>query len=223
MSFSILDDHSGNGTYPSSSTDPNALGLSNPDSVLSGTNRGTQNLGSPNIRSEPQNTRIVVDDNTTNRVSFGKIGSGANDWGLKVSKPTYNVDTATADQLIFNSSQNVFKIADTKVISLTVTASGGGGGFGETSLAHGLSFTPAYYGSITLDNAVASLSVGGTSNLMTPALTYGLVGGVVTLFSISAVSVDSTNIKFNTQLGNSVPNGTYTFLATVDLLQKTFS
>lgn len=108
--FSTIDTTNQNIPFSGSTPDDNALNLTNPDSVLSGTMRGSQNIGSPNIVSNPATTQILVNDNIVNRVAFGKIGSSVNSWGLKVSQPGVDVNTATNSQLIFNSSQDTFKI-----------------------------------------------------------------------------------------------------------------
>lgn len=130
------------------SSNPYGLPLTNPDNVLSGQNRGTQSIGgSANIQSDPTNQRIVVNDNTNNRVAFGRIGTGVNDWGLKVSKPGYDVGNATNDQLIFNSSQNVFKIVQTGSVTIpsctvTTAATSYGSNAAAASITHNLGYVP---------------------------------------------------------------------------------
>lgn len=145
--FSQLEPHQQIPTSASPSVD--GLGLTNPDAILSGQNRGTQSIGgSANIQSDPSGQRMVVNDNSFNRVAFGRIGTGVNDWGMKVSKPGIAVDTATNDQLIFNSSQNVFKIVSSGTLtspSLTVANPGAqyGSGTASAAVTHNLGYIPA--------------------------------------------------------------------------------
>jgi hypothetical protein len=54
------------------------------------------------------------------------------DWGMKISKPGYDVKTCTDDQLVFSSKLNTFKIA----YSASPTSSG--------TYSHGLSYAPAF-------------------------------------------------------------------------------
>src|SRR5260221_9771691 len=47
-------------------------------------------------------------DQTNSRMIEGLLPDGS--YGMWVSKPGYDVITATGDQLVFNSNQNIFKI-----------------------------------------------------------------------------------------------------------------
>lgn len=85
----------------------------NPRSMMTGIHRGVQYLGGKNIYSDSENRRIVTEDNSDKRVFLGKIGDGANDWGMKVSQEGVDVASATDSQLVFNSANNLFKIVDT--------------------------------------------------------------------------------------------------------------
>lgn len=74
--------------------------------VMNGIGREVKNM---------QTVQVFKDETGTKRVLLGR---GADDfYGLKVSKPTFNVFTASNDELVFNSSQNVFKIVDIQEIT----------------------------------------------------------------------------------------------------------
>ena len=60
---------------------------------------------------------VKVNDGTVNRVSLGLLSDGS--YGLKVSPENVDVLTADDSELIFNSSQNVFKIVLTDTVTLT--------------------------------------------------------------------------------------------------------
>lgn len=93
-----------------------------------------------------QVTKIFKDDTGTRRVLMGKGKDGF--YGFKVSEDGVDVYEAANDELIFNSSQNVFKIVATGTIEVsaytlaageTNTYSGGTQAFD----VHGLGYSPA--------------------------------------------------------------------------------
>ena len=65
------------------------------------------------LKFEQDNNRIIGRDiNNIPSLSIYSDPSGTG-FAMKVSKPTFDVLTATDDELIFNSNQNTFKISDT--------------------------------------------------------------------------------------------------------------
>lgn len=92
----------------------------------------------------------VYNDGSVDRVLIGflKGGFGSKEIGLKVSKDSYDVKTATDDQLVFNSSQNVFKIVTTGTTSLTLpsltlSSVGMQSSNVNITIAHNLGYVPA--------------------------------------------------------------------------------
>lgn len=71
LKFSSLSDSQGFGSH--TVTDANALGLSNPDSMLAGQLRGTQNVGSSGAQIDAANNRITL----TNPATGSVVGIGA--------------------------------------------------------------------------------------------------------------------------------------------------
>ena len=69
------------------------------------------------------NGQLLGNDGTNNIGLFGFDSSG--NMVVKVARPGFNADTATDSQLIFNSSQNTFKIAMSGTVAFT-PANGGG-------------------------------------------------------------------------------------------------
>ena len=57
------------------------------------------------------------------------------DWGIRISKPTFDVKTCTDDQLVMTSSLNLLKTASVGDI---------GGTFGG-SASHSLGYTPIFF------------------------------------------------------------------------------
>lgn len=60
------------------------------------------------LRIEYANNRIIVADDLVNRLLIGQTPEG--DIKMRLSQPTYDVLTATDDQLIWDSDRNAFKI-----------------------------------------------------------------------------------------------------------------
>ena len=166
------------------------------------------------------NGQILGNNGTNNIGLFGFDDTGT--MVVKVAKPGYDANSATDDQLIFNSAQNTFKIV--KIIPMTVTVHAVLGVtdsyYNSSSVAHGLTYVPAFSAFIIVP---VSLGSNPSLKLSNPALTYGTVGGALTIFSVSDVEVDDTNVYFATQLRPGTSTGDYTFTATVYLLQETFS
>ncbi len=89
---------------------------------------------------------VKVNNGTNMLGLFGPDSTG--EMVIKIAKPGYDATTATDEQLVFNSSQNVFKIVGeyTTTLSALTSTNGGGGGSAQTSAtsvyAHGLGFRP---------------------------------------------------------------------------------
>lgn len=96
--------------------------------------------------------QIFKDDTGQRRVLLGKRGD---DYGLFVSKATFDVFNASNDDLVFNSGQNVFKIVDSGTIvspAISVSNPGAGNfdsGSATTTVSHSLGYIPAVIGYIT--------------------------------------------------------------------------
>lgn len=91
-------------------------------------------------------TKIIKNGSTpTLLLGYQKNGFNGKDYGLKISKPGVDVTTATNDQLIFNSSQNVFKVRQSGTYNFVVP-DGSGGYIAHYTIPHGLSYVPAVLG-----------------------------------------------------------------------------
>lgn len=153
------------------------------------------------VRLEEGKGRLVIFDGTNNLGVFGFDANG--EVAVKIAKPGFDADTATDAQLIFNSSQNVFKIVDTNTLTLPAMAAAAG------------SFTTASASATTSIATSTALAVmgfvtSGTSTGFT-ALPYmrteldgiGRVGGVGYIIEIGSsvvggflqVNVNGTNYQ----------------------------
>lgn len=148
--------------------------------------------GAPKVaRVQQQNNRILaVDANNVPVVNFGQQQDGS--LGLRVAKTGIDVTTNTdPSQLIFNSSQDVFKIVGTGTITQTQGAFTGTVGtfqefFGTVSILHNLSYTPV---------VLAFLYLGGTYVPM-PYTAMNNTGAGPNWVTY-AITTDSTSINFN--------------------------
>lgn len=154
----IVTPGSGGDSFSTSSDQSRTL----PRQISTGNYRGTQTITGALIVADPGTNNPVITisgvnqnqlwSNPATKVNYmlaGSFGNGSTDYGVKVAFPGIDVTTATDDQLIFNSSQNVFKIINTGVISsvnynITDPGSGTFTNFGSSSipLPLNLSFVP---------------------------------------------------------------------------------
>lgn len=126
-------------TYPGTFSTP--LDLVNPDAVLSGTNRGIQNLGSPSLYADGGNNRIVAAPNNNPSVLMGNQPTFGQ--GFYVGKPGVNVITNTdPSQFIFNSNQNTFKITQSGTYTFNTNAVTSATDSQGATIPHGLGYVP---------------------------------------------------------------------------------
>lgn len=198
------------------------VGLNNQDisNLIDEFNRLNDSLTGGNIRQNSQN--IIVFDNTTNRVLIG-YQTVLQAWGMFVSKPGVDVTSATADQLIFNSNQNIFKIATKIPLTLTYSHTNPNSEFRTTSVAHGLTYLPGFLAFNTLDPYFAGLTTGVTASKPNPTSIVGAVAGQVISVMYMEASIDATNVYLIVQTGGGEPTASYTFSSNIYLLQETFS
>lgn len=136
-------------------------------------------------------TKVVRDETGVDRIVFGKYEDGR--YGMKVSAPTKDVKTATGTDLIFNSAQNILKVAKTGTFTTsayTIMSAAGqyrtSTGGGVAPVAHGLGKAPA---------VIAFMESGGQYSLLPRTITnaYGVDAMITRNIS---VNVDATNIYF---------------------------
>lgn len=123
---------------------------------------GTTNLGLYSVDSSNHTTAVLgkqadgsnslkfFDASNVGLAQFGKFSDGST--ALKVAKAGIEVGTATNDQLIFNSSQDVFKIVASNESTLTPPASWGSGVAITNTISHNLGFPPAFQAYVTIPN-----------------------------------------------------------------------
>jgi hypothetical protein len=144
---------------------------------------------------------FIISDGTGNSLQLGKQSDGSyslkffdtssglgtaefKSGSFKVAKSGFEVSTTGNANLIFNSSQNVFKIVATGTTSLTKAINSSGA---TATIAHGLSFTPGV------------MSYVDDSGLLYPMPHLVVVDDGTATLKIGrkiAVTVDATNLYF---------------------------
>jgi hypothetical protein len=150
------------------------------------------------IRTEDAKGRLIVSKNNLDTLLLGQNDAG--NVVVKLAKPGYDVKTATNDQLILNSEQNVFKIVATGYITIpsyTVVISNVAGGYvGQSSVvtyAHGLGYRPgimSFVESATYSGTDGTNSFTPVSQIATP-LYLGSPGG----FSVTTNNIYVENVN----------------------------
>lgn len=145
----------------------------------------------------------ILDTSGLGIAQFGQFPNGS--VALKVAKSGHDVSTATDDNLIFNSNQDIFKIVGSG--SAVIPASGTS--TSTTSISHGLGYIPAYLGYVFF-------SLSSSYNLL-PALSINDTTGAI--ISFYEGWTDATTINFRVH----VPGGTVSSTTSVKyyLLQET--
>lgn len=136
------------------------------------------------------NNRIVSSNGNNINILIGPDANG--NQVLKVAQPGYDADSAADENLIFNSSNNIFKIVSTGTVDLEATSPGSD----TATVTHGLNKQPLV---IAFANNIAVPGGGGfiSGNTMLPYYNLILVGGVFSIDIAVTCSVSSTQIIFD--------------------------
>lgn len=173
-------------------------------------------------------------DATNSRMLEGLLPDGS--YGLWVSTPGIDVTTADPDvpgQLIFNSNQNVFKIAKkiiTTIPSFPITVAGGGG-VTILTFPHGLSFTPIIDAYVTAQLLAAdSFTFLTSSYVRLPVYISGDLNSYAfpatsgSLFALDILTaVDNMNVYIQANCGSASSDTILSIPLTVFMLQETAS
>lgn len=149
-------------------------------------NTNLQNL------SDALNPLLVKDDTGMKRVLAGKGANGF--YGLKVSKPGFDVYDTADTNLIFNSNQNMFKIVTSGNATVTVPDPFPATTNRTTSVAHGLGYRPIVTAWVEAPST-GGFSIDGQTTAV-PA-TASFTGSPGNIALIIYINVDNTNITFN--------------------------
>jgi hypothetical protein len=134
--------------------------------ILPSSSSGANNTQINKLAADVRGSKVtqVFKDAKDRRVLLGR---GKDDfYGLKVSKPGFDVYSASDDNLIFNSNNNVFKILEKRTVTLVKSASTDGVEVIET---HTYDFNPivfAFWTSATVNAPLPYFNVNATSGII---------------------------------------------------------
>lgn len=152
--------------------------------------RSEGGVGAPRVITKDD--QIIVHDGTSNKALLGRDDSG--NYVVKVAKDGADVLTATGDDLIFNSDNNLFKIITTGVIPIshvhTVNSAK------TTSIGHGQTGRPTVICFAT--NLVAPGIASSAPSYQMPVTAPGVSGGNLVIAMLLQAYVDDTNLNIYT-------------------------
>ena len=155
-----------------------------------------------NVMSKFDGNGLLVSDSTTNRLLAGRDSAG--DIKMKLSQPTFDVLTATDEQLIWSSDFDLPKIS--LIINTDVGTVGTGVGNVTQTYTHNLGYIPMAIGSFTYS--------GGITTRMLPELYFEIetAGHNYELTRCVLIKkVTSTTIDIEFQAGNIGSGGLQVF------------
>lgn len=149
---------------------------------------------------------IYYDDSGIPNVLIGKRPlTGVR--GFYVASPGIDVTIATDAQLIFNSSQDIFKIVTSGIATIPAVASTGRS---SITVTHNLGFVPSIVGYTVVDGIYGPL----------PSIVVNLTGTVAYIIDIE--NLTTTTVDFVTQVNSTaIPSGLSAIPVKYYLLQET--
>lgn len=149
-------------------------------------------------------TKVVRDEDGNNRVILGRYPDGR--YGLKVAERGKDVLEASEDELIFDSSNNLFKIVKSGTIALTMPTvnNGAQSSFVEGMATHDLGYSPLViafmtYSSPQSPNTIITRMFGsgvvGARSVSTTAVTIGYL-------SDETVEANTQDVRFRWRVAN---------------------
>lgn len=129
--------------------------------------------------------QIMAVQDGTNKAVFGFYGT-ANKFGFKVAEDGVDVLTASDDQLLFNSEQNVFKIVKTGTVSVDAVSPGSST---YTTVTHNLGYVPAAVAYADVDGIYAALpytTINTSTGTVAGSIQYIITSSTIVFFSTSS-------------------------------------
>lgn len=159
----------------------------------------------------PDNTTgiRIIDKQGLGLAQFGRFPDGST--ALKVAKPGIDVSVASNEDLIFNSDQDILKVALTGTIDINANAIAGVPI--ETSIVHGLGIAPIPFVFFNLGPGVFTQLPNSSA--------FAASGGQMAFNNWSYATTDDTNLYITFISGTTANWGTFTYK--YYLLQETAS
>jgi len=142
---------------------------------------------------QSKNRIIGVDSNEDIRLL---ISAQDDDFAMKISRDGYDATVASDEELIFNSSNNLFKIVGSNTVSMVVPDPFLSGASVEQVIPHGLGFAPAYVGYVQIPLGDGSLvGQGQLTQLPGMLITNTGTAGRISVFATMSVDESSVTLK----------------------------
>lgn len=129
--------------------------------------------------------QIIIHDGANNKAIFGRDAYG--EYVVMVAKDGFDVLTTDYENLIFNSGNNLFKILDTGVISISHVHTTNSAK--TTTVAHGQASRPTV---ICFANNLVAPGVPGTPSYQMPFIYPAVSGGNLVIGTLLQAYVDDT-------------------------------
>lgn len=211
MSLIYTDKDNASRSNPSLNVDDNVS-----DRLAHGTTQAQNSINDVDVdRLSIQERQILAINNNVNKAVFGFLEDGS--FGFKVAPDGTDVLTASDSELIFNSSQNVFKIVAKLTRDFSIST-GGTGAVNSFSLTHDLGYEPLTFGSLNITSSSGGPATGISSMPYTlPAINSTVNAGVIAA-SIVVSQVTTSQVFFTWVLW---PNASIVGTITLYVLQET--
>lgn len=135
--------------------------------------------------------QIIIHDGTTNKALFGRDAFG--EYVVMVAKDGYDVLTTDYANLIFNSGNNIFKIIDTGVVSISHVHTTNSAK--TTTIAHGQPGRPTM---ICFANNLVAPGVPGAPSYQMPFVYPSVAGGNLVIGTLLQAYVDDDYLTIYT-------------------------
>lgn len=170
-----------------------------------------------------KDSRIIANDGSNNIGLFGFDDAG--NMVVKVAKAGFDANSASTEDLIFNSQQDTFKIVNKYPVSFTVTCNAYAGNNTLFSITHNLGYLPLYIASVDITtNTVGNVTGNYPLPYFQPAFSNSGTGNAIWGFLgfVTPYNIGTSTIQFEAGVGSDNASGqTLAGTVTVYVLQET--
>lgn len=203
-------------THYKTDADTNTQRLQMQNKQIVGSN-GVSQIVNYGVQTDGNFALKFFDTNGIGVARFGQFSDGS--IALKVAKSGQEVDSATNSQLVFNSTQDTFKIVSKNSAAFSFTSGGAGPGSTTVTINHNLGYVPIIQPEVT----ITTLTNGSPGIYPLPFFVPGLGGGTTNVFILLSYlrvsGINSTSVTF--EVGIQAPSQTFAGTITCYFLQET--
>ena len=147
--------------------------------------------------------QVIAKQDGVNKAVFGFLDS-SNKFGLKVAPDGLDVLTASDDELIFNSEQNVFKIVDTGTTTISVPDPFNTGTTLTETIPHGLGYKPITIVHVQIPPGSGSYILDELTPTPAMLITDAGTQGRISTIAFSSVDNDNLYLKIKNTIGTNL-------------------